>query len=90
MRMDLPAGVSIPGLTGIRLKTTPADSSKQPINFIIDDVFFEGSRFYAFVPASDLEFRQFWVQVALVVDGETGPFSPAEVSDRQYIGEEFF
>ena len=86
VRMDLPPGATVPGVTQIRIKTTPVETEREPIDFIVDDVFFEGSRFYAFVPASDLEFRQFWVQVALVVDGETGPFSPAEVSDRHYIG----
>ena len=87
VRLDLPPGATVPGVTQIRIKTTPVEPEREPIDFIVDDVFFEGSRFYAFVPASDLEFRQFWVQVALVVDGETGPFSPAEVSDLNYIGE---
>ena len=53
----------------------------------VDDVFFEGSRFYAFVPASQLQGnRQFYVQVALVVNGETGPFSPETVTSLQLIG----
>ena len=86
MRMDLPNGVAIPGVTQIRLKTTPFQPGEDPIDFPVDDVFFEGSRFYAFVPASRLKFRQFHVQVALVVDGEIGPFSPANVSQLQYIG----
>ena len=87
MRLDLPPGATVPGVTQIRIKTTPVEPEREPIDFIIDNVFFEGSMFYAFVPASQLKFRQFWVQVALVVDGKTGPFSPAEVSDLNYIGE---
>ena len=88
VRIDLPLGVTVPGVTQIRLKTTSTDSAQRdPVNFVVDDVFFEGSRFYAFVPASQIRFRQFWVQVALVVGMETGPFSPAEVTDVQLIGQ---
>ena len=87
IRMDLPSGVTLPGVTQIRLKTTPLDpSGEKSLEIPVDDVFFKGSRFYAFVPASRLKFRQFHVQVALVVNGQTGPFSPANVSQLQYIG----
>ena len=87
--MDLPPGVSIPGVKQIRLKTIPPKSSeRQPLDFLVDDVFLEGSRFYAFIPESQLkDLRQFHVQVALVVDGQTGPYSPATVTREQYVGE---
>ena len=88
VRMDLDSSVMIPGVTKIRLRTIPESSDREPLDFPVDDVFFEGSRFYAFVPASRLKFRQFHVQVALVVDGEIGPFSPAEVTESQYVGKD--
>ena len=88
IRMDLPRGVTLPGVKQIRLKTTPPDSSgKEALEFPVDDVFFESSRIYAFVPASQLKFRQFYVQVALVVDGQVGPFNPSETTQLQFVGE---
>ena len=55
----------------------------------VDDVFFEGSRFYAFVPASQLNgHRKFGIQVALVVDSNVGPYSPQEISKAPRVGKD--
>ena len=92
IRMDLPRGVILPGpgIKQIRLKTTPSDSSREePLEFPIDDIFFESSRMCAFVPASLLKFRQFYVQVALVVNGQVGPFNPSETTQLQFVGEKY-
>lgn len=89
--MDVPNGVTIPGVTQIRLRINPEGESSKSLEMPVDDVFFEGSRFYAFVPASHLQsHRRFHVQVALVVDSQIGPFSPERVTDLQYIGKKSF
>ena len=70
--VDLPLEVTLPtpGVSQIILKTTPFNSSDtEAVEFLLDIVYENPSQFYIIIPFSRIPFRQFYVQIALFVEG---------------------
>ena len=89
IRVDLPSTVEIDGAITVQVNMIPKDMEEHiPVSFTIDGVFSDVTTFYPFIPASQLLFRQFWIQIALRVnDNMEGPLNPSNVTAVQYIGE---
>ena len=87
IRIDLPPGAVIPGEIRVRVKLTPEDEDAgEPLEMSVDGVFSNVSTFYPFIPASQLRFTQFYIQVLLVVNNVEGPLNPPTVTGNQFIG----
>ena len=71
----------------MRVRLTPEDDDDgEPLEMSVDGVFSNVSTFYPFIPASQLPFRQFGIQVSMIVNNKRGPFSPPQVNEAQFIG----
>ena len=89
VRIDLPPGAVISDEIRVRVRLTPEDDNDgEPLEMLVDGVFSDVSTFYPFIPASQLRFTQFYVQVLLVVNNVEGPLNPPTVTGNQFIGNE--
>ena len=72
------------------MRLIPEDDDMEDVEFNIDGMYSAVSTFYPFIPVSQIEIRRFWVQISLIVNNMNGPFNPPEVTERQFIGKNFF
>ena len=86
VKSELPEDTEISEAIRVRVRLTP-ETDEQPVEFNIDGKFVGVTTLYLFIPASAIpkSFRQFFVQVSLLVDNVQGPFNPAHMTQRQFI-----